>query len=256
MSLTKLSKTVYFLIILLVVTSCTNVGLPKEGRNGNASPTVSYNIVRESQIVYRSINELFLESDLIVTGKVVAEKEIINTARDPDDNKKEHPTMFSIGQIYEVEIGSILQGKAPKTIYVVQYQGTFNKNEIVPDKTYYESIKHSFNIIPMTVASSYLMYLRSSPYSYGDYPADILYGGIGHPWLFDTTNLDCVSVVDSNPSIKDFFPTTSYDVIFRSIQMAKDGKNPSTDQGYPEPLEKSSFCEEGKLKRAYPEPTP
>jgi hypothetical protein len=256
MSLTKVRKTVYFLVILIFVTSCTKTGQTNEGTNGNASPTLSYTIVRESQVVYRSMNELFSESDLIITGKLIAEMETINTARDPDDNKKEHPTMYSIGQIYEVEITSIIQGKAPKTIYVVQYQGTFNKNETVPDKNYIELIQKSFGIIPMTIGRNYMMYLHSSPYYYDIYSPDILYGGIGHPWLFDLTNPDCVSVEDSNSLIKDLFPPISYDAIITTIQMEKNGINPSTDNGYPAPLEKSSLCSDDNPKNAYPAPAP
>jgi hypothetical protein len=84
--------------------------------------TVTYTF-DDIPVVYFSIPELSTKSDLIIIGQATATKEIINTARIPDDPTKPDPECFSIGQIYEIRVDDHLKGSSAKIIYVPQHQG-------------------------------------------------------------------------------------------------------------------------------------
>lgn len=72
-------------------------------------------------------------SDVIVSGIFIVEKETMNLARDASDINKEDPTIYVEGVIYEFKVDEYILGKGDQEIQVV-LEKSINNN---PVETYY-----------------------------------------------------------------------------------------------------------------------
>lgn len=60
----------------------------------------------------RDLPTLFRSADVVVVGTVVGEAGTVNTARNPNDITRPHPSIESIAQLYTVRVEEALKGEA------------------------------------------------------------------------------------------------------------------------------------------------
>jgi len=145
-----------------------------------------------SKIASSSIQELFYYADVVVIGRVVSKKAIVNTARNPSDLSEADSRFYSINQIYQVEFDQILKGQPPKALLVVQNQGilTLDATSTPDSKDIEAEVKRNDQItfIPLSSTKQYLLFLRildKMNYKIGEYKSTELYAGVAEPWRFE-----------------------------------------------------------------------
>ena len=62
------------------------------------------------------MEDLLKHTDIVIIGRPVGEKGIINTAREVSDLSKTAADMFSIGQVYEVEVIRYIKGEGKQLV--------------------------------------------------------------------------------------------------------------------------------------------
>ena len=107
------------------------------------------------QIGGREVPTLVKSSDVIVVGSILGEGGIRNIARDPNDIRREHPTLKVLAQEYRVAIESALKGAVAGTIIVTvarsyQIQG---RDPVVAD-----------GFVPLDANARYVLFLKRHPF--------------------------------------------------------------------------------------------
>jgi hypothetical protein len=176
------------------------------------------------------MEELLKHTEIVVIGRPVAEKGIINTARDVSDLTQTDPDHFSIGQVYEVEVIRYIKGNGSNILYVIQHHGSVLGSQEISESDI-EVAREREGIIPLERDARYVLFLTHSSFTYEDYPTDQLMGGRGHPWIFRMSAQDCVQPEDSL-GMFDYFPPQTLDGFIQWIE------NPGmydTSPAYPAP---------------------
>lgn len=179
-------------LILFTASACSNLTPKPLPTEQGTTLTPDSTIQRiSSQLAASSIQELAHYSDIIAIGQVVSKEQIINTARDPDQPTQPDPHFFSINQVYEVKVESILKGEAQKTLLVAQNQGLLAiTSDLKPDSTAIENeIKGNEGVtfIPLSTDTRYLFFLRildKTGYAIDGHKSTDLYAGVAEPWRF------------------------------------------------------------------------
>lgn len=252
-----MNRCLKFLPVLLVVlvTSCASKKdlssrLPIEPAN---EPVASIAIIQEVPVVYTSIPEVASKSTVVILGRVAAPREILNTARVPGEPGKPDPQNYSVGQVYEVKVDEYLLGEGPKTIYVIQHQGMMDTRDGPPTEAQIEQTIGKSGVQPLRTNVEYLMFLRSSNHIFVGYSKDEIFGGTGHPWLFDVSNPDCIRPVDSLEYVHFYFPPLEFDDFTTLLKTPLLDAVPNEDVVYPTPPAGSMFCpENGGVTPPYP----
>lgn len=211
----------YFLVTLLFVLLLSGCISKTEGGAYVApnAPLVTSVSVQEVPVVYTSLAEISSKADVIAIASAMAEKEIVNTARDPDDPNQPDSQYFSVGQVFEVEVEEYVIGGGPKIIYVIQNQGFLVTRDGQPTTADINKATADYNYTPISLGRKYLMFLRRARPVYENYAEKELFGGIGHPWLFDLSNPDCVRPEDAVDIFR-FYPPQPLAEIRRSIAVS------------------------------------
>jgi len=260
-----------FSIYILTISACAPKGQRLETAVNNETPSggvvspgvtfgtepdspVAYS-TRSSSVTYRSIPELSYHSDIVVIARILAEEELINTARDPIDISQPAQNIFSLSQIYKVKVDRYLKGDGPPTLLLVQNQGMLPlaQNEKAPDPELIERTREFNRGREYTLLRQnhpYLMFLRvldKHNYQLGKYNSRDLFTGTNAIWLFDLANPPCAQPENVTSSVK--FPPRILDELLVEIASPFDPDRPEAyvttprsseacaTQPYPAPLE-------------------
>jgi len=170
-----------------------------ENDHDDQNTNVTYQTI-DSGLTYKSIPEIAHKADIIVIGMVTAEKDIINTSRDPRDPSKPSSKIFGIGQVYSVQIERYIKGNGDKTIPLVLGMGSIPTKDNIgtPNPTEIEHTKAAnINIayVPLSINRPYLMFLRvidKNKYALDGYYSNELYAGVLPSfWRYDITDPAC-----------------------------------------------------------------
>jgi len=205
--------------------------------------------VQSSQVIFATMEDLLKHTDIVILGRPVGEKGIINTAREVSDLTKTDPDMFSIGQVYEVEVIRYIKGEGANSLFVVQHQGTVFLNTQELSESAIEAARERENVIPLAINERYVMFLAFSEFAYEGYPTEQLVGGVGHPWRFRINELDCVQAEDLDSFwLLNYFPPQTLDGFIQWIE------NPALYGGsFPYPAPEDQYqCDMGSLSKPYP----
>jgi hypothetical protein len=95
------------------------------------------------------------------------------------------------------------------------------------------------------------MFLRSTLYPLGSYSQDQLFTAVGHPWLFDLSNLNCVHPLDSIDVVrKSFEPGTITETLGQIVSALNPNRGPKVN---PTPSNRS-ICPDLAAQNTYPAP--
>jgi len=210
----KVNNRIRWIIITLLLVSCeiSTIDTNKKGKIISQEATDFYKQnSHESAVVYSTFKEILENSYIILKGRAIQQKGVINSARDPNDLSKEDPNYFGIGQVYEVAVEEYLKGDGPTLINVVQNEGfILTQPEVVSEKEI-ELARSLSSSLPLSVDKRYIMFLASSELTYSGYKNGELFIGRGHPWKFEITTSDCVLPDDYIVETHRFFPPISLD---------------------------------------------
>jgi len=235
-------------IFFLTISACTPNGYRSETGVDNENPSigvvspevtfetepvspVAYS-TRSSSVTYRSIPELSYHSDIVVIARILAEEELINTARDPLDISQPAQDIFSLSQIYKVKVDRYLKGDGPPTLLLVQNQGMIPlaQNKKAPDPELIERIRELNRGTEYTLLRQnhpYLMFLRvldKYNYQLGKYNSSDLFTGANAIWLYDLANPPCAQPENVTTSTK--FPPRILDELLAEIASPFDPDHP------------------------------
>jgi len=195
------------------------------------------------------MEDLLKHTDIVIIGRPVGEKGIINTAREVSDLTKTDADIFSIGQVYEIEVIRYIKGEGANSLFVVQHHGTVYHDTQELSESAIEAARERENVIPLAINERYVMFLAFFDFAYDGYPTEQLVGGLGHPWRFRINELDCVQVEDSESSwLLNYFPPQTLDGFIQWIE------NPELlDRSFPYPAPKIEYqCNIDPLRQPYP----
>ena len=195
------------------------------------------------------MEDLLKHTDIVIIGRPVGEKGIINGARDVSDLTKTDPDMFGILQVYEVEVIRYIKGEGANSLFVAQHHGTVYHDTQELSESAIEAARERENVIPLAINERYVMFLAFSEFAYEGYPTEQLVGGLGHPWRFRINELDCVQVEDLDSSwLLNYFPLQTLDGFIQWIE------NPELlDGSFPYPAPKIEYqCNIDPLWKPYP----
>jgi len=232
-------------ILGIFVTACSPSG-PNPISQGIAATPTPYISVQNSAVVFSTMEELLKHTEIIVIGRPVSEKGIINTARDVSDLSQTDPDYFSISQVYEVEVLRYIKGNGANTLYVIQHHGSVLGSQELSESDI-EAARETEDVIPLVQDARYVMFLAYSSFTYEGYPPEQLVGGRGHPWRFRINEQDCVQPEDSLGMLN-YFPPQTLDGFIQWIE------NPDAyevNSVYPAP-EVLNPCTINPLSNPYP----
>jgi hypothetical protein len=243
-------------MICLLTAACSSPSSVPAGAESKESTatleSITY-VIEDVPVIYTSIPEISSKSNAIVIGQPVAIKEVVNTALDNGNPAKPDPDLYSIGQIYEVRVDSYLKGDGGKIIFVIQSQGVLVTKSGPPTIEEIGKAQNQHDHIPLGLNKKYVMFLRSSRRVYEGYPNDDVFFGVGHPWLFDLSDPECIRPEDSLVSIYRYYPPQPLSELIKKID---EPFSPSEAQGavpYPGP-ESMYICPDEATSKSTPYP--
>lgn len=218
-----------------------------------STPEVVTTMIYEVPVFYASIPELSSQSSTIIIGKIISAGEIINTVRDVDPSKPD-PNNFGIGQIYEVEVERYLKGNGEKFIKIVQNQGDIVTGLETPTTAQIEKAKAEADYILLSINQRLLMFLENPFFKFGEYAKGPLFFGVGHPWLFDITDPECVRPIDTLQGVYKYFPPQPFPAFVKQIDEPFDPSRQLEALPYPppEPEPLYSCTNNNKSSEPYP----
>lgn len=240
-------KYLFCIVLLLISSKCqipnieeTNVTVINQITNTSSKSSL------ESAIIYTTFNDIIENSDVIIIGQSISQKEVINSARDPDDLSIQDSSYFGVGQVYEVAVTNYLKGDGPKLINIIQNEGFILSNPKDVSKEDIERAKSLSDSLPLKLDTKYLMFLSFSELSYDGYTKGELLIGRGHPWRFVISSSSCVIPEDSISEVYVNFPTTPLNKVIRIVNdpnllfsmtypESSDNSECITGTGYPYP---------------------
>lgn len=236
-------KTLLLSVIVFLIFGCQPHPRNSQITQSQDKPTHIVKLI--DYITTNSFQELILESDLVVLGKVVKSGEVINTARDP--NKINRPALhyFSIGQIYSFAVDRYLKNKKysdlDTSLFVIQHEGEITATpvgEISPEDI--QTAKDPVEDIPFELGSEYLLYLRKAITFTTN---ESHFTGVAHPWRF-LVYRGCVYPETPWEGAKYYFPVQPLDEFLAEIEKALVSDSPILTAGWPLPTLKptSSHC--------------
>jgi hypothetical protein len=233
----KYKRLILLVVILIAISSCdkdihiAESNFPQSTNTPMPSPIVS---IQESAVVYTNFKEITDRSDVIIIGTSIAQKVIVNIARDPNDHTMPDPLYFSIGQIYEIQVDRYLKGDGTASIYVIQNEGFMPLGSQEPTNDDIDKAKKLSDSAPLVIGRVYIMFLsyHDPEYSYDDFPIKEFLFAKGHPWRFEITNTGCVQPEDGITDLYIYFPSTAVNEFIQYIN------KPTTfpEVPYPAPL--------------------
>jgi len=215
------ARWILFSVFCIWITACGNPSPNHDPQGISASPTpyTQSQIIYVSHVIFATMEDLLEHTDIVIIGRPVGEKGIINGARDVSDLTKTDPNMFGISQVYEVEVIRYIKGEGANSLFVAQHHGTVPLGSQELSESDVEAARERENIIPLTLDERYVMFLAFSEFAYEGYPTEQLVGGLGHPWRFRINELDCVQVEDVDSAwLLNYFPPQTLDGFIQWIE--------------------------------------
>jgi hypothetical protein len=235
-------------VICIWITACSD-STPNPAPQGTSAIPTPFIQEQSSQVIFATMEDRLKHTDIVIIGRPVGEKGIINGARDVSDLTKTDPDMFGILQVYEVEVIRYIKGEGANSLFVVQHQGTVFLNTQELSESAIEAARERENVIPLAINERYVMFLAFSEFAYEGYPTEQLAGGLGHPWLFRINELDCVQAEDVDSAwLLNYFPPQTLEGFIQWVE------NPALYVGsfpYPAP-EVEDQCIIDSLSKPYP----
>lgn len=227
------SFTPYLLLSLMSLTACWSIP-PANTLSPIKTEVVIEVVGSSSKIIYPSFEELALNSDLVIIGQITEEKEVINTARDPNDPTKPDPEYYSVGQIYDLKVEKYFKGEGPDSINFAQHQSFLViEDGKQPGGEELQAAKRVENYVQVEFGKPYLLFLREISEYFLEYQEIGLYTGTTEPWIYDYTNPDCVRIEGPDQSLASIFPPQPFAMINEKINAAQDGAIAGETKTYP-----------------------
>lgn len=229
------------LTLALTLAACHAADKPENQQSSTqADPATSYsgNVsiqVQESYIIFPTFKELVAAADVIILGQPTGSKGVVNTARNINDISQPDAGIFSIGQVYQVQVERYLKGDGPQSISVIQNQGIFTleslgltADEVTASDI--EQVRQLFAVLPLTIGRQYIFFLSAADFAYGELPKEGTFGlSGGLPWRFHVASPDCVYTEDTEAEIARYYPPQTLDDFLGLIQ------DPGSISGVPYP---------------------
>ena len=136
---------------------------------------------------FSNIKDLKDAVDVVVIAKIEKELEAYNSAMDPADITKEHPTLKILSTQYQAKVYKYLKGEGPDSMIVAQDGGELN------------GLKQDFGFTPMKIGNKYIFFLVKDPNKENRYIFS------GEPYKFLITD-GKVKVDTKEDYTKKFFP--------------------------------------------------
>lgn len=132
-------------------------------------------------VIPPSLKERISISNVIIIGQVTSLGEVINSARDTEDQTKTSTEMMSLGQIYRLEVQQYLKGAGPDILEVLQSEGTIFKAPETVTQADIAEAKTMSVALPMRQGVTYLLFLKRLD-GYG-FDKEYYTGGL-EPWRY------------------------------------------------------------------------
>lgn len=204
-----------------------------------------------SYVIYTSFAELVSAADVIILGQPTGSKGVVNTARNINDISQPDAGIFSIGQVYQVQVERYLKGDGPQSISVIQNQGIFSleslgltADEVTASEI--EQARRSFAVLPLTIGRQYIFFVSAADFAYGELPKEGTFAAGGLPWRFHVASPDCVYTEDTEAEIARYYPPQTLDDFLELIE------NPGSISGVPSPAPNTIQECPPKVVRPYP----
>lgn len=183
---------------------------------------------QSSYVFYKSYQEMAAVSDAVVLGRPTGEIGIVNTSRNISDVSKPAADNFGVGQVYEFSVDEYLQGDGPKTVFIVQNQGSIilSQEKQIPSPEEFNSAKEEWGGYKLAIGQRYLIFLFKFDYEYVDYPKDSIFGMCGHPGRFIITDKDCV-ILEDEAGLESYYPPVSLDYVRLKLEGKESVVDPS-----------------------------
>jgi len=140
-----------------------------------------------------TLEELTRQATVIVVGTVEEVAGTRNTARDPLDPQKPHPSLEIVSVDYQVRVEQVLKGAAPAQLLVTQAKSAAPKGE---SHVLFEGFKD------LAVGQRYLLFLRQTT------DGSERWIGIAEPWRFALLN-DRIIVESRWEHATSYFPAAN-----------------------------------------------
>ena len=209
--------------VVLVVNGCA-ASMPGEV-TATVLPAASVSL--PSQIVASSIPELTRLADIVVIGRVVSEEKVINTARDPRDLSRPDARIYSLNQVYTVEVERVIQGEELTRLLLVQNQGSLALTPAttpsLPEIEGEIQRNAQKTYIPLSFGKRYLFFLRvldRANYDLDGYKPSELYAGAAEPWRFEITGAGMVIPETLLPGLEKIFPSRDLDAVLEAVSQS------------------------------------
>jgi hypothetical protein len=234
----------FFLIILSIFLYGCNQIIPNNRIYSNTEQkTEVYNT--SSYIKSYSIDELTNKAKVILIGTANKPRDILNIARDINDNNKPAADLFGVGQIYEFTLVKLLKnGKnlmEGDTVNIVQFEGMtpITEGEKI-DENLIKEARSSEKYRSFLVDNNYILFLADLV---GFPDLKNYYTGIAHPWRF-LIYKDCVYPETPWEGARYYFPVQRLDEFVAQIEQALTSTEPLPTRGWspPTPAPTSSQC--------------
>lgn len=114
----------------------------------------------EVGVVGTTLPTLFRAADVVIAGTVEGEAGTVNTARDPRDITRAHPTLESIAQLYHVRVDEAFKGSQTAQITVALPRSS---------KTAGGNLETWPSFLRLEAGQRYVLFLREMPQPVGPY---------------------------------------------------------------------------------------
>ncbi|MHB9094995.1 MAG: hypothetical protein ACYC21_10005 [Eubacteriales bacterium] len=126
------------------------VAFYRVNQNTASMKPVKYVAVTDKPI-FSNIKDLKDAVDVVVIAKIEGELGVYNSAMDPADITKEHPTLKILSTQYQARVYKYLKGEGPDSIIVAQDGGELN------------GLTQDFGFTPMKIGNKYVFFLEKDP---------------------------------------------------------------------------------------------
>lgn len=234
---------IVLMFLLLATTSCINLGKSSPQEQEIKTATIN---TQSDYVIAHSLSEIIEKAQLILVGKVVGMGEIINLARDVNDPSIPDPSLFGIGQIYDVEVVEVLKSAQSEwnisTIHIVQFEGRIRMDTTLnPSNDDIQKARELENVPPLDLGTKYIFFVDPI-IDFKNYP--LHFSGRGLPWRFVIKN-NCVYPEAPTEEVGRYFVVQPVDEFINQIKIPTLIKILPTDMEiYPAPnkLPTSSLC--------------
>lgn len=239
----RLRICIVFVYLLLILTSCAT---PDNSSGQDLLKKTAITNTRPDYVIAHSLSEKIEKSQLILVGKVVGMGEIINLARDVNDPSILDPSLFGIGQIYDVEIIEVLKSAQSEwnnsSIHIVQFEGRIKMDTTLnPSNDDIQKARELENVPPLELGTKYIFFVDPI-IDFKNYP--LHFSGRGLPWRF-IIKKNCAYPEAPTEEVGRYFMAQPVDEFINQIKNPTLIKILPTDMGvYPVPnkLPTSSLC--------------